>query len=359
MKNYKKFKCQKTVMWRFYVIYILVLLFSTFYISFEILKKNSSFLTGLFIKEKIYPLFEENLEKSKCPCEKIGIEPPGCDWGRMFLSTPNLPVENILRSNTTLTYDGANICLSPTTVTINSQNFRDHEYRLDKSNNTFRIIALGDSYTFGQGVEINDTYPKILEILLNSKHNKFHYEVLNFGVPGYTMEEKVWFFKNRGLNFNPDLIILQYAPDDIFEKEHLIEIKRNLYDKYIQKNNSQKIDTNFQHRITNEAYKIYMNELSQKPFQDVWKYLKNSLEDLAKITKEKNITVIVFTFEKDEYIDSLRNFSQNKNWLFLDLSKKIDKDPSKLVLNSKDYHFNSIGYKLIADEIYKEFFINN
>jgi len=50
--------------------------------------------------------------------------------------------------------------LNKTTIRINQDGFRDLDYPLKKSNNIYRIAVIGDSFTFGQGVELNQTYPK-------------------------------------------------------------------------------------------------------------------------------------------------------------------------------------------------------
>jgi hypothetical protein len=48
-------------------------------------------------------------------------------------------------------------------VKINSYGLRDYEYLLNKPPGATRILALGDSVTFGFGVNLEDTYTKILE----------------------------------------------------------------------------------------------------------------------------------------------------------------------------------------------------
>ena len=91
-----------------------------------------------------------------------------------------------LKPNYTIKFDGYNVRLPKiTTISINSDGFRDKEYPLEKSKNTFRIIILGDSVTSGFGVENNESYPEILEAKLNALNNGINYEVLNFGVWGY------------------------------------------------------------------------------------------------------------------------------------------------------------------------------
>lgn len=55
------------------------------------------------------------------------------------------------------------------TYRINSLGMRDYEYPLIKKDRVFRIVCLGDSVTFGAGVELNQLYSKVLETLLNAR----------------------------------------------------------------------------------------------------------------------------------------------------------------------------------------------
>src|SRR4030095_7722269 len=47
-------------------------------------------------------------------------------------------------------------------VDINSTGQRDREFPLAKPAGTYRVVVLGDSFTFGHGVAANDTYAKRL-----------------------------------------------------------------------------------------------------------------------------------------------------------------------------------------------------
>ena len=51
-------------------------------------------------------------------------------------------------------------------ISINSISLRDKEV-LPKSSNTFRILGLGDSFTFASQVESREIYLKVFEKLLN------------------------------------------------------------------------------------------------------------------------------------------------------------------------------------------------
>lgn len=105
--------------------------------------------------------------------------------------------------------------LKPTSIKINSYGFRDYEYSISKPNNTFRIIGLGDSNTFGWGVELNETYLKVLEKRLNKNLKSKKYEMLNLGVIGLNTLQEVELFKEKGRELNPDLIIIGFTSNDI------------------------------------------------------------------------------------------------------------------------------------------------
>jgi len=69
------------------------------------------------------------------------------------------------------------------TVKTNSLGFRDREFN-DQKNARIRILALGDSFTYGWGVEIDQSWPKVLEQRLQSAG--LDVEVANLGKPaGY------------------------------------------------------------------------------------------------------------------------------------------------------------------------------
>src|SRR5262245_38510160 len=66
------------------------------------------------------------------------------------------------------------------TVKTNSLGFRDREFSLEK-NSRIRILALGDSFTYGWGVEIDRSWPKVLERRLSDAG--ISVEVANLGKP--------------------------------------------------------------------------------------------------------------------------------------------------------------------------------
>lgn len=99
-------------------------------------------------------------------------------------------------------------------VKINSHGFRDIEHGLEKPPNTIRILGLGDSFTFGWGVEQSKTFLKQLEPLLQARTGKT-IETMNAGVPGWGLNQYFILLKGFGLSYAPDFVVLAYYADDL------------------------------------------------------------------------------------------------------------------------------------------------
>ena len=100
-------------------------------------------------------------------------------------------------------------------ISINSLGMRDKERSLEKSPGTFRILALGDSHTFGWGVGQEETWPAVFEDMLLKYDPKRKFEVLNLGVPGYNAVQEIQVFSTKAEALKPDLVIINYCNNDM------------------------------------------------------------------------------------------------------------------------------------------------
>jgi hypothetical protein len=92
-----------------------------------------------------------------------------------------------------------------TRVSINKQGLRGAEIGT-KSPGTLRVLALGDSFTFGVGAREKDTFPVRLQEILRSRGIRA--EVLNAGAPGYGAPDEVAWFERWGRTLAPDVILV-------------------------------------------------------------------------------------------------------------------------------------------------------
>ena len=101
---------------------------------------------------------------------------------------------------------------------MNSQGFREDEIPFAKPDGVRRIVALGDSFTFGQGVDADERFTDLLEQEFD------RLEVVNLGVCGYGTDQEVRVFEEVGVRYEPDLVLLTVFLgndlDDIRHRRH-------------------------------------------------------------------------------------------------------------------------------------------
>jgi lysophospholipase L1-like esterase len=100
------------------------------------------------------------------------------------------------------------------TQAVNALGFRDDEFALEKMPGEFRIIALGDSCTFGDGVANWETYANVLEDLLLAADPERPVQVINAGVPGYTSYQVHTYLAEKLLAYQPDLVVVYVGFND-------------------------------------------------------------------------------------------------------------------------------------------------
>src|SRR3989304_9665851 len=97
-------------------------------------------------------------------------------------------------------------------VHINSQGLRDVEHSVAKAPGVFRLLLLGDSYIEALQVPLDQTIGRQLEQRLNSSGGAQRYEVISMGVSGYGTASQYLYYRERGRNYRPDLVLLALYP---------------------------------------------------------------------------------------------------------------------------------------------------
>jgi len=122
------------------------------------------------------------------------------------------------------------------------------EYSFDKTTKQ-RLLFLGDSFTYGFGVNDDQTFAYLTEKrLLN---DRFSVEVINAGNSGRGTDYELRFFQVLGYKFKPDLVILCFCANDF------IDMERSEY-----------------YRVSPEG------EIALKPLSDSKRVIKNILYNL-------------------------------------------------------------------------------
>lgn len=116
---------------------------------------------------------------------------------------------------------GATFESTVASIHVNSRGFRGKEFAMPKPPGTYRIFALGGSTTFGYyPATSSDTtaYPAVLEEKLNQDRPNAgidRYEVVNAGVPGYSLRTSLQNLAGRVLFLQPDMVVVYHLTNDL------------------------------------------------------------------------------------------------------------------------------------------------
>jgi lysophospholipase L1-like esterase len=99
-------------------------------------------------------------------------------------------------------------------VSLNSQGFRDEDFSEEKTPSSFRILCLGDSWTFGANVDQKNTYPQNLQAMLRAEFPEAEFEVLNLGVLACSSYQGLELLKRKGLDLKPDMVLIGFGMND-------------------------------------------------------------------------------------------------------------------------------------------------
>ena len=138
---------------------------------------------------------------------------PFDEWRGDYTSDPYLPFKpkpNLITTVSTTEFSHE--------VRHNSLGFRDVEHSVQKPPHTFRIVALGDSFTYGIGARYEQTYLVGLEALLNQQEpTRVHFEVIKMGIPRYFPATERLVLQHYGLQYKPDLVLVAFVPNDVID----------------------------------------------------------------------------------------------------------------------------------------------
>ena len=250
-----------------------------------------------------------------------------------------------------------------TKIHANSAGLRDEEKALKKP----KVLFLGDSHTFGWGVNQNETFSSLFQE--QTKTN-----TLNAGIPSYGTAREFLSFK-RIEKDSLKLIVIQFNETDPPENQYFISNKtlgkKNELDFLGAKKANSKLKNYYFFQYLNTAISHFITDSllpllrSNKNYQQAFpkkypSYVPDFFYFIKEIQKEykgKIVITYIGGFETDKKIvESFELFAnQNKfnNLHFLNLG---------LILNEKDYfflddHINQVGHKKISNELIK--FYNN
>ena len=286
-------------------------------------------------------------------------------------------------------------------VATNSIGIRNQEVVVPKPDGIYRIVALGDSHTFGYAVEDKQTWPRQLEQQLRRADGSV--EVINAGIAGLSIEQEVQFLKHQLMDLHPDLVVMAYYWNDMpiqgdpnaiwSADESLIPQSATKVSKSTDTVKSRKKENSGSvvKSLFRESYLIYgivqripylqmklspshetawkqstLEGKSTPKIDAAWAFSQSQIEELRDLGKQNDVPVMMVAvplfeqmvakgFATSEYQDRLKNICGKNEILFVDPLESILKiNPSyPECFIPFDGHPNGKIYAVIADKVAK------
>jgi len=240
-----------------------------------------------------------------------------------------------------------------TEVTIKEYGIRSNgKDEMPLSSSTPPILAVGDSFTFGDYVSNHESWPAILENLLGQK-------VINGGVFGYGIDQSYLRAEQLIETFKPGIVIFGFHPDDInrCELSERTAVGKPFFeivdDRLVQRNipvprpSQKKVIGPLRHLL---GYSYFVHEIMMSRFPGYWLEGKNwlsnkkvhsdgetvacllfqKLEEVAKAHKVKQVYVLVQytadpTPEEFSRVDNVVSGINNLSLQVIDLRYELSK----------------------------------
>jgi lysophospholipase L1-like esterase len=200
---------------------------------------------------------------------------------------------------------------------LNSQGFRGAEYTQVKPANTYRIISLGDSFTFGI-VPVQYNYNSRIERQLNRKltDQGKQFQLINMGIPGIGPREYLALLTNEGIQLNPDMVMVSlFIGNDLLEAERGMDKKREWYS-YSYVLSFLNYAITIQKKYEGKAYGVKNEYVDNKPSLEAGRFLEIQSARHQIFVKGDTESSTALN-NQVEYIKQMKKICDSKNIKFL------------------------------------------
>jgi lysophospholipase L1-like esterase len=262
-------------------------------------------------------------------------------------------------------------------VRINSLGTRGPEFQPSKPAQTFRILSLGDSRTFGWGLTEDETYSARLGHLLQEKFGAGkRVEVINAGVNGWALDQMYVYFRDVGLGYHPDMVIVGEAngwtqfsekssPEFIKKFAWRVRLKNVLRRSAIYHYAVELKLKNFYERHRAKFIPVdpsqdpYFKEQQRKDPQGVFRV---AIEQLCSTALSNHIQPVILYLpavtdltatNPAPILRTKQALAQKLNIPLVDPTANLRSGGGSLYLEGDPVHFNAEGNQILAEELFK------
>jgi hypothetical protein len=257
------------------------------------------------------------------------------------------------------------------TYQLNRWGYRTDDFAIEKPNDVYRVVILGDSFTFGEGTPAPLVYPALLNAALRERRvDGRRIEIINLGVPDEDGESELATYQEFARSLSPDWVILQWNTNDVplstVQRDHLRLIGRQYRELFSAGN---------PYSWSRVLSMLYFSKRSQAISRDVIATTKQEAEkgrsSFAAIGRIRqaveadhaDFTVLAFPelIRLDDYpyatiVDLLQDYCRMVDIPLVNLLPALSAHRDReLWVHETDHHPNRIAHAIAAKELVKVF----
>lgn len=260
-------------------------------------------------------------------------------------------------------------------VHINFHGTRGPEFQTEKPAGTIRILSLGDSRTFGWGLNDEETYSRRLEQLLQQHVGAGKkVEIINAGVNAWSYSQMQVYFREEGLRFRPDFVILAEANLwTQFSEQSSPEFVDQILGRVKLKNSLRRfalyhffIEVQLQNVIQRHRLKFIPVDPKQDPLfkeqqqEDPDKLYHQEIQRLCLTAQTNGVTPILLYLptvsdlgptNESSVLRVKRELASQLEVPLVDLTPDLKPQGKALYLDADPVHLNAQGNRLVAERV--------
>ena len=245
-------------------------------------------------------------------------------------------------------------------VRTNHWGMRDREYSLKPPNGVYRIALLGPSTAMGSGVEADESFEALVEERLNRDlppNSSTSFEILNFGVAGYSPLHVLYQLERKVFAFEPDMAMFlghvtdleatsrrwarmvrsRLLPSDPFHDDLL---RRSGLTPEAGPNEARRRLKPFERELLGWVYRGFVTQCRERGITPVFVYMQ-------KVTEPGEVWSAT---DRDQVLA----LAAEAGFPILDLSGVFrNRGKENLWIAENDAHPNALGSRLVADKLYE------
>jgi lysophospholipase L1-like esterase len=261
-------------------------------------------------------------------------------------------------------------------VHVNSHGTRGPEFQTAKPPNTIRILSLGDSKTFGWGLSEAESYSGLLENMLQQHVNPGKkIEIINAGVNAWSYAQMRTYFREFGLKYNPDIVILADANLwTQFSDQNSPEFIKAFMRRVRLKNFLRRFAT-YNYVVEYQLREVYQRQrtkfIPMDPKQDTFfkeqqakdpdAFFRDQIDGLCSLALTNGVKPVLLHIptigqlqapDSDHDIRAKTTVAQRLGVPLVDMTTEIRPGGKNLFLEADEAHLNVSGNQLVAQRLF-------